>query len=150
MQNFHARYQQWLNELAETIYQAKQQQITQLFNLSETLKAYWKAGNDLTAYETSLFIETFRRQSTEQNMPSLWPETLWCELAQVTDKTQLEWQELQSDLLHQGVYRAGEEVGMGIYSCALCGESLTFYHPAELGECVSCGATEFRRQGLPL
>jgi hypothetical protein len=150
MQDFHARYQQWLNELAETISQAKQQQVSQLFNLSETLKAYWKAGNELTAYETSLFVETFRRQSAEESMPSLWPETLWYELAQVTDKTQLEWQELQSDLLHQGVYQAGEEVGMGIYSCAHCGESLTYYHPAVLAECVSCGAVEFRRQGLPV
>lgn len=150
MQDFHARYQQWLDELAETISQAKQQQITQLFNLSETLKAYWRAGNDLTAYETSLFIETFRRQSTEPSMPSLWPEALWYELAQVTDKTQLEWQELQSDLLHQGVYPAGEEVGMGIYSCNHCGELQTYYHPAVLEECLACGAVEFRRQGLPL
>ena len=99
MQDFHARYQQWLHELAETISLAKQQQITQLFNFSETLKAYWKATNELTAYETSLFIETFRRQSAEESLPSLWPETLWYELAQVTDKTQLEWQELQQRLL---------------------------------------------------
>jgi len=150
MQEFHARYQQWLNELAETISRAKQQQIAQLFNLSETIKAYWKAGNDLTAYETSLFIETFRRQSGEQSMPSLWPETLWYELAQVTDKTQLEWLELQSDFLHQGVYQAGEEVGMGIYSCHHCGESQTYYHPAVLDECVVCGAVAFHRQGLPV
>ncbi|RVU37341.1 hypothetical protein EOE67_10675 [Rheinheimera riviphila] len=150
MQDFHTRYQQWLNELAAAISQAKQQQVTQLFNLSETLKAYWKAGNDLTAYETSLFIETFRRQSDEQTMPSLWPETLWYELAQVTDKTQLEWQDLQSDFVHNGVYLAGEEVGMGMYCCYDCGGSVVFYHPAMLGECAACGAIRFRRQGLPV
>ncbi|OBP15942.1 hypothetical protein A5320_00415 [Rheinheimera sp. SA_1] len=150
MQDFHARYQQWLNELAAAISLAKQQQVTQLFNLSETLKAYWKAGNELTAYETSLFIETFRRQSDEQTMPSLWPETLWYELAQVTDKTQLEWQDLQSDFVHNGVYLAGEEVGMGIYCCYDCGGSVVFYHPASLGECAACGANRFRRQGLPV
>lgn len=150
MQDLSHRYQQWLDGLAEAISQAKQQQVTQLFNLSQTLKAYWKAGNDLTAYETSLFIETFRRQSDEATLPSLWPETLWYELAQVTDKTQLEWQELQSDFLHQGVYVAGEEVGMAVYCCLSCGESVVFYHPGTLDECTCCGAKQFHRQGLPV
>lgn len=150
MSDFKQHYQQWLSGLSDAILLAKQQQVTQLYNFSETLKAYWKAGNQLTAYETSLFIETFRRQSSETTLPSLWPEKLWYELAQVTDLTQLEWQELQSDFLHHGVYLAGEEVGMAEYKCAACGEAVVFYHPGMLSECVSCGANQFHRHGLPL
>ena len=150
MQDFNQRYQQWLADLATAISLAKQQHIGQLFNLSETLKAYWKAGNELTAYETSLFIETLRRQSEESKQPYLWPEALWYELAQVTDQTQLEWQELQSDFIHQGVYQAGEEVGMAIYHCTQCGESVVFYHPGTLSACIACGAESFQRHGLPL
>ena len=149
MQDFSKAYQQWLLRLSDALRTAKQQQVQQLFTLTETVKAYIKAGADLTAYESQLFAETFKRQAAEDELPSLWPEALWYELSQVTDKTQLEWQELSSDFAHQGHYSVGEEVGMGLYQCQQCQQQLAFYHPAELGACVYCGGTHFSRKGLP-
>ncbi len=35
-------------------------------------------------------------------------ESLWQELADITDKTQLEWREVFQDLNHHGVYHSGE------------------------------------------
>ena len=40
-------------------------------------------------------------------------ESLWRELADITDKTQLEWREVFQDLNHHGVYHSGEVVGLG-------------------------------------
>lgn len=40
-------------------------------------------------------------------------ESLWQELADITDKTQLEWREVFRDLNHHGVYHSGEVVGLG-------------------------------------
>ncbi len=34
-------------------------------------------------------------------------DTAWSWLADVTDRTQVEWQELADELEHKGVYRAG-------------------------------------------
>lgn len=150
MQDFSKKYQDWLSALSAALQQTRLQQVQQLFTLSETVKAYFKAGADLTAYETQLFVETFKRQSSEDQLPSLWPEALWYELSQVTDKTQLEWQELTSDFAHQGHYHAGEEVGMGLYCCEACQATLPYYHPAVLVVCPSCGGALFQRQGLPV
>ena len=150
MQDFLTKYQHWLTDLAAAVSQAKQQQVAQLFNLTETIKAYWQAGQDLTALEASLFVETFRRQAKADDIPSYWPEALWYELAQVTDKTQLEWQELTSDFVHQGHYQAGEDIGMGLYCCDNCGASQGYFHPTVLAECVDCGGLHFHRQGLPV
>lgn len=150
MQDFSKAYQQWLLRLSDALYTAKQQQVERLFTFGETLKAYLKAGSDLTAYETQLFVETFKRQAKQDELPSLWPEALWYELSQVTDKTQLEWQELTSDFAHQGHYHAGEEVGMGLYCCDACQATLPYYHPATLVVCSSCGGALFHRQGLPV
>lgn len=150
MQDFANKYQQWLKQLSDAVLTAKEQQVTQLFELGETVKAYLKAGSDLTAYETALFLETLKRQSAEDELPSLWPEALWYELSQVTDKTQLEWQELNSDFAHQGHYQAGEEVGMGLFCCEVCQATLPYYHPAVLAVCPACGGALFHRQGLPV
>lgn len=44
-------------------------------------------------------------------------ESLWQELADITDKTQLEWREVFKDVSHHGVYHSGEVVGLGNLVC---------------------------------
>lgn len=150
MADFLVKYQQWLQQVNETLQSAQQHQVEQLVMLVDTIKAYVKAGSDLTTDEAQLFLETFRRQAEEAERPSIWPEALWCELARVTDQTQVEWQELLQDLEHQGTYQQGEWVGMGLYCCQHCQNSVAYFHPAELLACSQCGASEFHRQGLPI
>lgn len=149
MADFSDKYQRWLNELAAMLKQTREEQVSQLVQWSETIRAYLKAGKDLSAYETQLFLETLKRQSDADLQPSIWPEALWYELSLITDKTQVEWQELLEDLHHHGVYLQGERVGMGLYRCNACGQTQSFFHPDELSCCADCGGQQFSRLGLP-
>lgn len=150
MSDLISKYRLWLQQLEHRLQANIDPALQPVVSFARQLAAYVQAGKDLTAYETQLFVETFFRQQQQEQPPSIWPETLWQMLAQVTDKTQVEWQELQQDLSHQGVYLQGEQVGMGLYVCQMCGESVHYNHPAELLSCAGCGAGHFRREGLPV
>ncbi|KKO48940.1 hypothetical protein VT06_09390 [Arsukibacterium sp. MJ3] len=166
MSDFYKKYQQWLAEFNQNLQQNPDNYDNQLVKFVDTLKQYIKAGQELSAYETRLFIETLKRQwqeqqaeqdkaasdniTPEQTAPSLWPEALWQELSGITDKTQLEWQELIQDFKHQGVYYQGEMVGMGRYRCSNCYQHIDYTHPAELLPCSACAGLQFYREGLPV
>ena len=73
-------------------------------------------------------------------------ESLWQELADITDKTQLEWREVFQDLRHHGVYQSGEVVGLGNLVCEKCGFTRAIYTPESLTRCPECGHDQFQRQ----
>ena len=73
-------------------------------------------------------------------------ESLWQELADITDKTQLEWREVFQDLNHHGVYHSGEVVGLRNLVCENCHFHLAVYTPDKLPHCPKCGHDEFHRQ----
>tara|TARA_B100001059_G_scaffold109412_1_gene109397 strand:+ start:161849 stop:162430 length:582 start_codon:yes stop_codon:yes gene_type:complete len=161
MSDFNKKYQKWLADFNRNLQQNPHNYDNQLVKFIDTLKNYLQAGKDLSAYETRLFIETLKRQWHEQQeeakntepetpAPSLWPEALWQELSGITDKTQLEWQELTQDFKHQGVYFQGEMVGMGRYRCSNCYQHIDYTHPGELLPCSHCGEVQFYREGLPV
>ncbi|MEH8020048.1 MULTISPECIES: zinc ribbon-containing protein [Rheinheimera] len=160
MTDFIKKYNAWLHEFTQIMQQAERRQLDNMVDFAEQLKAYLHAGKELSAYETQLFVETLRRQwqgynkqQEEQDsttIPSLWPEALWQELSAITDKSQLEWQELAQDFKHQGVYYQGEIVGMGRYRCSQCLNCADYTHPSELLACSQCGAVQFFREGLPV
>ena len=160
MTDFLKKYQQWLKDFSRTVQQLEQRQLDEMVQFGEKLKAYIKAGKDLSAYETQLFVETLKRQWQEQReqaeddakneAPSLWPEALWQVLSEITDKSQLEWQELAQDFKHQGIYFQGEVVGMGRYRCSHCLTHIDYTHPTELLACSHCGGVQFFREGLPV
>jgi hypothetical protein len=162
MSDFKKKYQKWLDEFNQDMQKNPNNYDSQLVKFIDTLKNYLKAGRDLSAYETRLFIETLKRQwqeqqqaeaesaEPEQQVPSLWPEALWQELSGITDKTQLEWQELAQDFKHHGVYFQGEIVGMGRYRCSNCYQHIDYTHPAELLPCSECSGVQFYREGLPV
>lgn len=144
------KYRHWLQQLDQWLQGNLNPAFKPAVQVAQTLADYLRAGKDLSTYETQLFIETFFRQQQQSQVPSIWPETLWQMLAQVTDKAQVEWLELEQDLSHQGLYLQGESVGMGLYVCRVCGESLHYNHPAELIPCPGCGAGHYLRRGLPV
>ncbi|MBZ9612924.1 zinc ribbon-containing protein [Rheinheimera maricola] len=160
MADFVKKYQQWLQDFNHSLEQSERRQLDNMVSFVEHLKAYVKAGKELSAYETTLFMETLKRQwqdnqiqqeqADDSSAPSLWPEALWQELSNITDKSQLEWQELAQDFKHQGVYYQGEIVGMGRYRCSKCLQHIDYTHPAELLACSHCGAVQFFREGLPV
>lgn len=73
-------------------------------------------------------------------------ESLWQELADITDKTQLEWREVFKDVRHHGVYHSGEVVGLGNLVCEQCHHHLAFYTPEVLPLCPKCGHDQFQRR----
>ena len=73
-------------------------------------------------------------------------ESLWQELADITDKTQLEWREVFQDLSHHGVYHSGEVVGLGNLVCEKCHFLLAVYTPEVLPLCPKCGHDQFQRR----
>lgn len=156
MADFVKKYQQWLDDFTKSLTLSEQQQMDNMVSFIQQLKAYINAGKELTAYETALFLETLKRQWQEQDdnnadqLPSLWPEALWQELSCITDKSQLEWQELAADFKHKGIYFQGETVGMGRYRCSSCLQHIDYTHPAPLLACSHCGGVQFFREGLPV
>lgn len=73
-------------------------------------------------------------------------ESLWRELADITDRTQLEWKEVFKDVNHHGVYHSGEVVGLGDLICEKCHFHLAVYTPEILTKCPECGNDEFTRR----
>lgn len=73
-------------------------------------------------------------------------ESLWRELADITDRTQLEWKEVFKDVNHHGVYHSGEVVGLGDLICEKCHFHLAVYTPEILTKCPECGNDEFSRR----
>lgn len=85
------------------------------------------------ALEDSVFLRVIR-------------ESLWKELADITDKSQLEWREVFKDLHHHGVYQSGEVVGLGNLVCENCGFTRAIYTPESLTRCPECNHDQFQRQ----
>jgi len=73
-------------------------------------------------------------------------ESLWKELADITDKSQLEWREVFQDLRHHGVYQSGEVVGLGNLVCEKWHFTRAIYTPETLTRCPECGHDQFPRQ----
>lgn len=73
-------------------------------------------------------------------------ESLWKELADITDRSQLEWREVFQDLQHHGVYHSGEVVGLGNLVCEKCGFTRAIYTPETLTRCPECGHDQYQRQ----
>ncbi|RWT34875.1 zinc ribbon-containing protein, partial [Aeromonas caviae] len=82
------------------------------------VQAYLEAAGDLTQDELALIAEYVKRdlgnydegrkdeQVEESAFMLALKDTAWSWLADVTDRTQVEWQELADELEHKGVYRA--------------------------------------------
>ncbi|MEN5016337.1 zinc ribbon-containing protein [Erwinia sp. Eh17-17] len=73
-------------------------------------------------------------------------QSIWKELADITDKSQLEWREVFQDLNHHGVYQSGEVVGLGNLVCEGCQFTRAIYTPEVLTRCPECNHDQFVRQ----
>ncbi len=124
----------------------------------ERANEYINAAEELTEDELSLIKKYLKRdlQAFAEKMaqaddePSVWlgtlTESIWQGLADITDKTQLEWRELSEDLAHDGIYRAHEWVGLGVLCCTKCKHEQEIYHPTKLETCIQCGNDTFLRR----
>lgn len=103
---------------------------------------------DNLRYDLHDFYQQNRSQAKHSVYLALLNETLWDNLAKLTDKSQVEWSELVDDFNHDGHYQSGDTIGFGVIECQKCSEKLTIMHPSVIGECIKCGSNNFTR--LPL
>ncbi|MCW8832911.1 MAG: zinc ribbon-containing protein [Colwellia sp.] len=142
----------WLNE-------AKEIQKPKINELLKQAKLYGKALGTMSEEKLSQFTDNLRhdlhdfyQQNQSQAKHSIYlgllNESLWANLAQLTDKSQVEWSELVDDFEHDGIYHTGDVIGFGELVCQQCQETITVMHTSEVGLCAKCGGEDFTR--LPL
>ncbi len=111
-------YEALLEQVTETLKHSPDE----LKQWAETTAKYRQAASDMTKDEWALISAYLKRdlkefgKNVEESPPEPFSEspfyrvvseTIWEGLAEITDKTQIEWHELMDDLQHQGVYQAG-------------------------------------------
>lgn len=89
--------------------------------------------------EFALSYEESLDEETDSVFMRVIKESIWQELADITDKTQLEWREVFQDLSHHGVYHSGEVVGLGNLVCEKCHFHLAVYTRMCCPLCPKCG-----------
>lgn len=136
----------------------------ELAHWSDITGRYINAATDMTKDELALIeaylkrdMQSFSEHYLHQQKPEVDSEafrrviadTIWEKLADITDKTQLEWTEVMRDIEHHGVYHSGEVIGLGVLVCEKCGKQTAHYHVAVLTPCIQCGNNTFSRQAFP-
>ncbi|NQY88277.1 MAG: zinc ribbon-containing protein [Colwellia sp.] len=142
----------WLDEIKEI-------QKPRVNELIKQAKLYAKTAEGMTEEKLNQFLNNlkydlydFYQQNQAEIKHStylgLLNETLWRNLAQLTDKSQVEWAELLEDFEHDGIYHVGDIIGFGELVCQQCDEKLHIVHVSEVSTCIKCGGDSFTR--LPL
>lgn len=142
----------WLNEVTEI-------QKPKVNEILKQAKLYAKALEHMTEEKLAQFVDNLRfdlhdfyqlnqAQAAHSIYLGLLEESLWATLAQLTDKSQVEWAGLVEDFEHDGRYHAGDIIGFGELACQQCQQTITVMHASELGVCAKCGGEVFSR--LPL
>ncbi|MGS3151814.1 zinc ribbon-containing protein [Aeromonas sanarellii] len=151
-------YEAFIAQLRKHWEETEEFQGERLNRMIARVQAYMEAAGDLTKDELALIAEYVKRDlgnydEGKQEVPEsafmlALKDTAWSWLADVTDRAQVEWQELADELEHKGIYRAGDWVGLGVLVCDHCEWRHTVLHPEQLGTCPECGADEYHREPL--
>lgn len=151
-------YEAFIAQLKQQWEETEAFQGERLNRMIARVQAYMEAAGDLTQDELALIAEYVKRdlgsfeagrtEAPESAFMLALKDTVWSWLADVTDRSQVEWQELADELEHKGVYRVGDWVGLGVLVCEDCEWRHTVLHPEQLGPCPECGASEFHREPL--
>lgn len=92
------------------------------------------------------FYHDYQRDTNESAYYLSLKDNIWHYLTEMTDRTQLEWREFNSDLSHEGYYKAGEEIGFGVLVCKQCSTKKEIYHPEIISACLECQHDTFYRE----
>ncbi|WP_421245390.1 zinc ribbon-containing protein [Aeromonas sanarellii] len=151
-------YEAFIAQLRKQWEETEEFQGERLNRMIARVQAYMEAAGDLTKDELAIIAEYVKRDlgnydEGKQEVPEsafmlALKDTAWSWLADVTDRAQVEWQELADELEHKGIYRAGDWVGLGVLVCDHCEWRHTVLHPEQLGTCPECGADEYHREPL--
>lgn len=156
MANQKSDYQLLVDRVAEVLMHTPQE----LAKWVEISEEYINAASEMTKDELALiqaylkrdmhtFGDKYQQAKKDENFEAAFRDvitnSIWERLADITDKTQLEWQEVLRDIEHHGSYHAGEIVGIGQLACEHCGHKVAFNHVSVLNPCIKCGGKIFQR-----
>ena len=150
--NVYEQLHHWLDDV-------NNHEITSLIELVEQAKKYAIAAESLPQERVTQFIsnlkcdllefgQQFEHEANKSLYLRLLKESWWQRVADISDKTQIEWAELPDDFSHAGVYHTGDFIGFGRLKCCHCHETITIFHFSEVICCSKCGHNAFNR--LPL
>lgn len=139
----------WLDEM-------KALQKPKIIELVKRAKQYAKAAENMSEEKVNQFTDNlkhdlydFYQQNQSQIKHStyvgLLNETLWSNLAKLTDKSQVEWAELVEDFEHDGVYKSGDIIGFGELVCQECEEITYITYVQKVIPCSKCGGETYAR-----
>ncbi|TWX73111.1 hypothetical protein ESZ39_05705 [Colwellia sp. C1TZA3] len=152
IQELYQKLQTWLED-------TKENEIRSAVELLEQAKKILLAAEQIPEQQVKQFIANlkydlgdFYQQYQADIKHSIYldllNENLWASLAQITDKSQVEWTELMDDFQHQDGYHVGDYVGFGRLQCRTCRHCVTYSHPNVVTDCISCGGKDFNRLSL--
>lgn len=150
--DFYQNLAQWLTDV-------KKHEVTQAVELIEHAKVLMKAAEEIPEEKFKQFIENFKydlhefyQQNQEQAKHSIYlglmKESFWAVMANITDKSQVEWAELCEDFHHDGVYQTNDVIGFGILECQKCLKTQQITHFSNVNNCLHCGHNQFLRKSL--
>ncbi|WP_371188992.1 zinc ribbon-containing protein [Thalassotalea maritima] len=126
---------QWVNKAEEFIDAAADVSVNEYQLSVDSFK------NDLLG-----FYRHYQQDAEESLYLDAVQEGMWQHLANMTDTTQVEWQEFLDDIDHDGVYRSGDVIGFGRLSCNGCGRVVDITHASTVIDCPKCGHNTYSRQ----
>ncbi len=152
-------YPQWVESFGQWLADSRPEEVKSLINFFEHSNEWWQATKELSSDELhqlniylkrdlQMFYRHYQQDMNDSEFVQSIKESVWKELAEMTDKSQIEWRELEQDFDHQGTYVKGEWVGMGTLVCKECHYKMAFVHPIELPACPECGGSHFLREAL--
>jgi hypothetical protein len=152
------------NSVFQDLYQAlvtwaddvNQHEITDFVEKVEQSKLYLQAAEQLPENKVKQFVDNLRfdikefiKQNEAQAKHSLYlgllNESFWQNMQAITDKSQVEWSELDDDFKHHGEYKTGDFIGFGLLECQHCHETITYSHASDVVDCFGCGGSSFIR-----
>ncbi|MGJ8691893.1 MAG: zinc ribbon-containing protein [Thalassotalea sp.] len=96
-------------------------------------------------HDLSEFYQQTKVEAKHSVYLGVMTEAWWQNLAEMTDKSQVEWAELADDIKHHGEYKTGDIIGFGILQCQQCSEHLHITHLCQVSDCINCGHQVFNR-----
>lgn len=133
-----------LTSVIEFVEQAK----TILFAAEQIPERQVKQFVNSLKYDLVDFYQQYQADAKHSVYLTLLNETLWSNLAQMTDKSQVEWAELMDDFEHDGKYCTGDHIGFGELECQACQHRVIYSHASVICDCINCGGDQFTRLSL--
>ncbi|MBT1444638.1 hypothetical protein KJI95_08885 [Shewanella sp. JM162201] len=155
-----ALYQDLVKDLATHFEANPDLNAKNLYRLMTSGEAFGRLKAEADDEELALALEFLKRdigtflQERNQDSISHSPSfialenTLWHWLAEITDRSQLEWHELAQDFKHHGYYQSGEIVSQGRMVCTSCGHGMDIEFASTIPDCPECDNDEFIREAL--